>query len=74
MKDLTKEKITLENCRKLSLKQNLYGDIEQQARCWNIVFDYCLQNGMPSFPEDAGLSGIQKVIKFLQQPNKQTEK
>lgn len=59
------EKITKENCQKLSSKAAI-GISTDQAKCWSTVFNYCLQNGM-EINCDGKNSGIERVIGFLEE-------
>lgn len=56
------ENITKINCRLKTQNYINSGDIDDQAKAWNIVFDFCVENGMPQSTD----SGIERVIGFLE--------
>lgn len=60
-------KITTDNCNELSRTiEPIEAGQKQQAQCWQIVFDYLLQNGMASV-QGKSETGIEKTIRFLEQ-------
>jgi hypothetical protein len=63
---MTAQKITVENCRYIVKDKFVRRQaMEGQARAWQTVFDYCVQNGL-DVRQDEDLSGIEKVIKFIE--------
>lgn len=59
------KKITSKNCMKIFLKNICEGDIQSQAKGWDLIFKFCIQNGMDKFDSDTH-SGIERVISFLE--------
>lgn len=61
---MSKEKITVDNCRKHAMDVELHGYAtpEMQAKCWETVYLFCNQNGME--PKECGC-GIESVISFI---------
>lgn len=55
-------KITPKNCLKASNEQTLDGNINDQARAWQTVFDFCVQKGMN---DTSNRVGLEKVINFI---------
>ena len=60
------KKITIKNCMKLTNKIQVGGDIVSQARSWVLIRELCLQKGMHKIVKNKSLTGIEKVIYFLE--------
>ena len=56
------EKITKINCQKIANKEEIFGDVNGQAKCWKTVWNFCSQNEM----ECKGMTGIESVINFIE--------
>ena len=61
--------ITIENCQSLLVRyrDNPTGSITDQAAAWKVVSDFCVERGKQYDPKDDNLTGMQKMIKFLDQ-------
>jgi hypothetical protein len=63
---MTKEEITIENANEVLIRSFVRPEtMENQAKAWVVVIDFCRQKGM-RFDENTKLSGLQKVLKFIE--------
>lgn len=60
---MTEEQITVDNCTEIMHRQKFSN--ESQAQAWCVIHHLCIQLGLPPYPEDEHLCGIEKTVKFI---------